>query len=78
MDRAEHVEMDLTVETPAGVFEGCVMAVDTTPLEPDEETVKIYAPGIGLIVDGPVELAEYNKLNSFGYLDPFDRSKLRR
>jgi hypothetical protein len=69
MDRAEHVAMGLAIGTPAGVFEDCVMVVDTTPLEPDEETVKVYAPNVGLIVDGPLELVEYDQLNLFDALD---------
>lgn len=60
LDRAEHVAMGLTIETPAGVFHNCVMVVETTPLEPGSESVKIYAPGIGLIVDDAVELVEYD------------------
>jgi hypothetical protein len=59
MDRSEHVEMGLEIETPAGVFKDCVLVVETTPLEPDEESFKIYAPGIGLIVDDGLELIEY-------------------
>jgi hypothetical protein len=69
MDRAEHVAMGLTLGTPAGVFEDCVMVVDTTPLEPDEETVKVYAPNVGLIVDGPLELVEYDQLHLFDARD---------
>jgi hypothetical protein len=45
------------------------MVVDTTPLEPDEETVKVYAPNVGLIVDGPLELVEYDQLNLFDAID---------
>ena len=60
LDRAEHVEMGLEFETPAGVFEDCVLIVETTPLDPDEESVKIYAPGIGLIADEDVLLVEYD------------------
>jgi hypothetical protein len=60
MDRAEHVDMGVTVETPAGVFEGCVVVMETTALEEDEETVKVYAPGLGLVVDGSLQLAGYH------------------
>lgn len=51
LDRAEHIEMGLTVETPAGTYTDCVKVVETTPLEPDEESISIYAPDVGLIVD---------------------------
>jgi len=60
MDRAEHLDMGLTIETAGGVFEDCVVVLETTPLEPDEETIKIYAPGVGLIVDDGLELVEYH------------------
>jgi len=62
MDRAENVASGLTIETPAGVFEDCVMVLETTPLEPDEEVLKVYAPGVGLISDGQLELVEYHQL----------------
>ena len=59
MDRAEHVEMGLEVTTEAGTFEQCVEVQETTPLEPGAESVKIYCPGVGLVVDNEVELAEF-------------------
>jgi hypothetical protein len=57
MDRAENVEMGFDVETPFGELKDCVRVVETTPLE-DGESVKIYAPGIGLVVDEDLELVE--------------------
>jgi hypothetical protein len=59
MDRAKHVETGLVVDTPAGIFENCIRIVETTPLEPGSESTKIYAPGVGLIVDDVVELVEF-------------------
>jgi hypothetical protein len=61
MDRAEHVQSGLTVETRAGVFADCVVILETTPLEPGEETLKIYAPNVGLIVDGNLELVRIQR-----------------
>jgi hypothetical protein len=61
MERAEHVSMGLTIETPAGIFENCVAVLETTPLEPDEEVLKIYAPHVGLIMDGGLQLVEYHE-----------------
>jgi hypothetical protein len=55
-DRAEHVAMGLTVETPAGTFHDCVEVVETSALEPGAESIKRYCPGIGLVVDDPIEL----------------------
>ena len=62
MGRAEHLRMGLVVETAAGVFQGCVEVVETDPLdEEDDEVLKIYARGVGPIVDGALELVEYNQ-----------------
>ena len=59
LDRAENVAMDLTVETEAGTFEECLRVDETSPLEPGHVSVKVYAPGIGLIVDDVLELVEF-------------------
>jgi len=58
LDRAEHVEMGLDIETDAGDFHDCVRIVETTPLEPKSESEKIYCPGVGLVVDSDVQLVE--------------------
>jgi hypothetical protein len=55
LDRAEHIEMGLTVETPAGIFNNSVKTLETSPLEPSAKDIKIYAPGAGLIVDDTIE-----------------------
>jgi hypothetical protein len=59
LDRAEHTEMGLTMDTEAGTFTGCVRVVENTPLERKSESVKVYCPGVGLVSDGDVELVEY-------------------
>lgn len=59
MDRAEHVEMGLEVNTKAGTFDKCVKILETTPLELGHESEKIYGPGVGLVVDDVVELVEF-------------------
>jgi hypothetical protein len=61
MERAEHVGMALTVRTPAGAFDGCVSVMETSDLdeEDDEETLKVYARGVGLVRDGALVLTEY-------------------
>ena len=59
MDRGENVAMGLEIEVPAGVFDGCVEVLETTPLDPEEESTKIYCPGIGLVIDDEAELVEY-------------------
>ena len=55
MDRAENVEMGLTTETPSGTYENCVKIEETTPLEPSAKDYKIYAPGVGIIVDNTIQ-----------------------
>lgn len=60
LDRALHTEMDLDVEVPAGDFERCVQVIETTPLEPDDESEKLYCPGVGLVFDDGVELVEHD------------------
>lgn len=58
LDRAEHVEMGLRITTVAGSFQDCVRILETTPLEPREQSEKIYCPGIGLVFDDGLELVE--------------------
>ncbi len=58
MDRAIVVGVNETHDTPAGKFEGCLKAEETTPLEPHSREFKVYAPGIGLIRDAEVVLTK--------------------
>ena len=57
MDRAEIVSLDASLRTPAGEFKNCLKVAETSPLENGREH-KLYAPGIGLIKDGPLVLVE--------------------
>ncbi len=63
VDRGENVAMGLTIETEAGIFEECVMVVDTNPAEgicrSRKGDVKVYCPGIGLVQDEELELVDY-------------------
>ena len=59
MDRAEHVRTGLEVTTKAGTFVECVKVVETTPLEPGARSVKVYCPGVGLVVDNTLRLVEF-------------------
>jgi len=60
MDRAEIVKVDDKLTTPAGSFDRCVRVEETTPLESDKG-LKVYAPGIGLLKDGVLELVSYKR-----------------
>jgi hypothetical protein len=55
-DRGEHTSMSFEVEVPAGVFRGCVEVTETTPLEPGQESIKMYCPNVGLVRDDDLEL----------------------
>ncbi len=59
MDRAEHMEMGLELNTEAGTFNKCVKVLETTPIEPGAKSEKIYCPEVGLVVDDVVELVKF-------------------
>ena len=60
MDRAEIVSVSERVNTPAGAFVNCLKTEESTPLEPGRES-KLYAPGVGLVKDGPLVLVSYTQ-----------------
>jgi hypothetical protein len=60
MDRAKIVSVSERVATPAGTFENCLKTEESTPLEPGRE-FKLYAPGVGLIRDGVLDLVSYTR-----------------
>jgi hypothetical protein len=47
-----------TVKTPAGTFTNAIIVRDYNPLDGSKDS-KSYAPGVGLVVDGPLELISY-------------------
>jgi hypothetical protein len=55
-DRARHTALGLEIEVPAGVFRDCVEITETSPLEPGEESIKVYCPNVGLVIDEELEL----------------------
>ncbi len=59
MDRARHVEDQITMPTAAGVFTECVMVKESSPLDgPGEFSFKIYCPNVGLVFDDVLELID--------------------
>ena len=62
-DRAEIIEDDEVLETPADTFENVLVVRETNPLESDAEEFKYHAEGVGLIQD------ETLKLEEFGFTD---------
>ena len=67
MDRIEIISVSEKSTTPAGVFERCVKARETTPLERFVRDYKVYAPGIGMVEDGPLKLVSHK------YVQPASR-----
>ena len=57
-DEAEIVETGLSVAIPLGTFTNCIKIKEWTDLEPDHIGFKTYAPGIGLIQDGEINLVK--------------------
>jgi hypothetical protein len=62
LDRAEVVSVSETLTVPAGTFSKCLRTEETTPLEPKTREYKVYAPGVGLVKDGALELVSWKKL----------------
>ena len=60
MDRAEVISLSAKLATPAGTFERCLEIEESTPLEGGKER-KLYAPGVGLIKDGELQLVSVTK-----------------
>ena len=61
MDRAEIFDVDATVETPKGTFSRSLIITESSPLEPDDESYKRYAPGVGMIFDDGLELYKHGR-----------------
>jgi hypothetical protein len=59
MDRAEVINLDEVLETPAGTFTNCLKTKEGTALNKKEKEFKTYAPGIGLIQDQTILLISY-------------------
>lgn len=53
-DEAEVVETGLSVTIPLGMFTNCIKIKEWTDLEPGQIGYKVYAPGIGIILDNEV------------------------
>jgi hypothetical protein len=61
MDRSEILSVSETFETPAGKFEKVLKTLETTPLEPHEKAIKLYAPGVGMIQEGNLKLVKFGR-----------------
>ena len=63
MDRAEVINLDEVLETPAGMFTDCLKTKEGTALNIKEREYKTYAQGIGLIQDQGLLLISYGFIN---------------
>jgi hypothetical protein len=50
-DVARVIATGVTVSVPAGTFTNCIVTQDGSPLEPDANEHKYYAPGVGLVLE---------------------------
>jgi hypothetical protein len=57
-DQAKVVSLGDVTEVPAGTYEDTATLVDRNPLDGSQDE-KVYASGIGLIVDGPTRMTEF-------------------
>lgn len=55
LDRAEIVAVGETVTVPAGSFTDTVRVREWSPLEPDVEEFKVYARGVGILMDAALQ-----------------------
>ena len=58
LDRARIVDLNVSLETPAGFFRKCLKCREENPLDKEKE-FKIHAPGIGLIQDEDLLLVKF-------------------
>lgn len=54
-DMAEVVSLNESVTVPYGSFDNCLQTREFTPLEPDVNEYKYYAPGVGLVLEVDVK-----------------------
>lgn len=64
MDRAEIVSVNERCRTPAGTFHNCMKIKEENPLEPGVTEYKYYAPDIGLVRDGELQITWYGLIRA--------------
>ena len=57
-DQAKVVGLGEVTEVPAGTYEDTATLLDRNPLDGSQDE-KVYASGVGLIVDGPTRMTEF-------------------
>lgn len=61
LDRAENVEMGLTLNLAGRRMRDCVAVAETSGLE-SGESAKVYCPGVGLVMDDDIELTSFERV----------------
>jgi hypothetical protein len=61
-DIGEVFGLDETVVVPFGTFANCLQTEDQTPIEPDVEEFKYYAPGVGFVLSENAKTGERAEL----------------
>jgi hypothetical protein len=72
-DAARVMSLEETAEVPHGVFSSCVLTEDFTPIEPGFREHKLYAPGVGLVLEVDLESGERVELVDIRREDPTPR-----
>jgi hypothetical protein len=52
-DQGKVIDLSETVTVPYGTFTNCVKTQEWTPIEPGNRAFKVYAEGIGTVVEIP-------------------------
>jgi hypothetical protein len=63
MDRVEIVSDNETLKTADGEFSHCIKLEETSPLEPFARGYKLFAPGVGIVVDDKLVLTKHGFSN---------------
>ncbi len=50
-DMAKILATNITVTTPVGTFHNCIKVLEVTPIDPDDVVTKVYAPGVGMVLE---------------------------
>jgi len=61
-DMAEVVSLSQSVTVPYGHFDDCLQTREFTPLEPDANEYKYYAPSVGLVLEVDIESGDRTEL----------------
>jgi len=59
LDRAENVAMGASFDVPAGEMEDCVVVHETSAIDMGATSTKAYAPNVGFVKEGGLELVWY-------------------